>query len=353
MRNHARTSMLAALTLGAMLAGGLPAGADVVTNDIVTSVPGEARRITIPVGGSAVVRYFLEARTGGGDAIPGCNATETSPAEVTVQAPVGVDASPASFAFTDCVGGSGVSEVAVTYTSSTLARFSGGSLDPQGHLIRVTVSGQGSYQTSQASFRLLVQDVTPPHLTVPADIHLTTTGGSVQVEYTVDATDATDPSPRIVCDPPSGSAFPPGTTVVACSATDESGNATAKTFTVAVLLPHGHWAKPGSKGKELKSEIKGGSTESMRLRISDGADSLLLDPALLDVPGSHVTCASGMGGSLESFSKYAKYGDKKPVLEPHKDGFRYEFKSPKDEAWCDVAAALIDGTQVTHRFDLR
>jgi hypothetical protein len=42
------------------------------------------------------------------------------------------------------------------------------------------------------------------------------------VTFTVTASDDIDPSPVVVCTPPSGSLFPPGTTQVVCTATDAS-----------------------------------------------------------------------------------------------------------------------------------
>jgi hypothetical protein len=44
------------------------------------------------------------------------------------------------------------------------------------------------------------------------------------VSFTVTATDDLDPSPVVVCVPPSGSTFPRGTTRVVCTANDASGN---------------------------------------------------------------------------------------------------------------------------------
>jgi hypothetical protein len=54
------------------------------------------------------------------------------------------------------------------------------------------------------------------------------------VTFAVTATDDVDPSPVVVCMPPSGSTFPPGTTVVACTATDASGNRSTCRFPVTV-----------------------------------------------------------------------------------------------------------------------
>jgi hypothetical protein len=54
------------------------------------------------------------------------------------------------------------------------------------------------------------------------------------VTFVVTAVDDLDPAPVVVCTPPSGSVFPPGTTWVDCTATDAAGNASACSFPVTV-----------------------------------------------------------------------------------------------------------------------
>ena len=54
------------------------------------------------------------------------------------------------------------------------------------------------------------------------------------VTFVVTATDDKDPAPDVVCVPPSGSLFPPGTTLVECTATDASGNESTAQFPVVV-----------------------------------------------------------------------------------------------------------------------
>ena len=54
------------------------------------------------------------------------------------------------------------------------------------------------------------------------------------VTFVVTATDDQDSSPDVVCVPPSGSFFPPGTTLVDCTATDASGNESTAQFPVVV-----------------------------------------------------------------------------------------------------------------------
>ena len=55
------------------------------------------------------------------------------------------------------------------------------------------------------------------------------------VAFTVTATDNNDPIVPVVCTPPSGSLFTPGTNVVLCTATDAAGNTGACSFKVIVL----------------------------------------------------------------------------------------------------------------------
>ncbi len=54
------------------------------------------------------------------------------------------------------------------------------------------------------------------------------------VTYSVTAHDVLDPTPEVVCVPPSGSNFPLGTTLVQCMATDDAGNQTTCEFPVTV-----------------------------------------------------------------------------------------------------------------------
>ena len=109
---------------------------------------------------------------------------------------------------------------------------------PDGSLRVVWASdedGQLQRNIRAATFRLPNGDVTPPVLTVPADltVNATSPSGAV-VSYVVTATDAVDPSPTVSCAPVSGSSFSIGTTVVMCTATDASGNSSYASFNVTV-----------------------------------------------------------------------------------------------------------------------
>src|SRR6185295_7733214 len=98
----------------------------------------------------------------------------------------------------------------------------------------VTATATNSCGSTNCTFTVTVNDTEKPSLTVPADITVSNDPGvcGAAVSFTVTATDN---CPGVtVSGPASGTFFPTGTTTVAVTATDGSGNATTKTFTVTV-----------------------------------------------------------------------------------------------------------------------
>ena len=82
----------------------------------------------------------------------------------------------------------------------------------------------------------------PPVLSCPSAVNVierVANGPGESVSFTVTATDDLDPAPVVVCVPPSGSAFPLGTTLVNCTATDAAGNQSTCQFPVTVQLKVG------------------------------------------------------------------------------------------------------------------
>lgn len=80
-------------------------------------------------------------------------------------------------------------------------------------------------------------DGEPPLLDCPTGIRKVDGFGSAPgevVTFWVGVTDETDPSPVVVCTPPSGSFVSPGTTTVNCTATDAAGNQSSCSFPVTV-----------------------------------------------------------------------------------------------------------------------
>ena len=82
-------------------------------------------------------------------------------------------------------------------------------------------------------------DTTAPVLSCPVSITALdgfADGPGEVVTFSVSATDDLDPSPTVLCSPPSGSLFPPGTTLVDCTATDATGNQSTCQFPVTVQV---------------------------------------------------------------------------------------------------------------------
>ncbi|WP_195179316.1 HYR domain-containing protein [Mesorhizobium sp. INR15] len=104
--------------------------------------------------------------------------------------------------------------------------------------VSCTATDASNNTSAAKTFKVTINDVTPPTLTVPSDISASTEAGkaTAKVTYSATATDAGDPAPVVTCAPASGSDFAAGVNTVSCSATDASHNtSTAKTFTVTVL----------------------------------------------------------------------------------------------------------------------
>jgi hypothetical protein len=107
---------------------------------------------------------------------------------------------------------------------------------PGDHGVKVTAS-DGSLVSSCESLVSVQKDAQDPVIACPRDITVATDPGhcSAIVTFTPKATDNC-PDVSVVCDPPSGSAFPIGVTTVICSATDVAGNVSACSFNVAVQI---------------------------------------------------------------------------------------------------------------------
>jgi hypothetical protein len=102
-------------------------------------------------------------------------------------------------------------------------------------------------------------DLDSPKLSCPSFVVVGDDLGSPPgevVSFSVTASDCRDPSPGVVCVPPSGSFFPRGTTLVSCTATDASGNESTCQFPVTVA-PQG-----------ASALTAGGSADSDVLRAS-------------------------------------------------------------------------------------
>lgn len=103
-----------------------------------------------------------------------------------------------------------------------------------GSYTAVATNSQGS-ATSNAAV-LVVQDVTPPVLTLPASqtVEATSPAGATAT-FAATAVDNVDGPVPVTFSPASGSTFPLGPTTVTVTATDAAGNAATGTFTITVV----------------------------------------------------------------------------------------------------------------------
>jgi len=121
---------------------------------------------------------------------------------------------------------------------TTICTPPSGSTFPKGTTPVSCTATDASGNTATCSFNVTVNDNEIPMINCPANI--TTPAGQLVcyavVTYTATATDNC-PGVTVSCAPPSGSQFPIGTTSVACTATDTSGNTNSCGFTVTVTNP--------------------------------------------------------------------------------------------------------------------
>src|SRR5207247_120003 len=83
-----------------------------------------------------------------------------------------------------------------------------------------------SGNSNLCNFTVTIRDAEPPKISCPPNQIVRTCDDRAQVTYTATATDNCDASVTVVCNPPSGSFFPVGTSTVNCQASDKAGNKT-------------------------------------------------------------------------------------------------------------------------------
>jgi hypothetical protein len=162
------------------------------------------------------------------------------------------------------------------------------------------IAEEGQQLAGENTTTTTAADTTPPTLTVPNNIVVETTddpadgtGGS-DVTYSVRAVDNVDGeavleesdiitqdningSITIICDPPSGSMFPIGTTTVQCNAIDAAGNsgtaaaASAASFTITVR------AEPDAQAQEPLAAEEGQEEEGQEEGQEEDDDDTAAD----------------------------------------------------------------------------
>jgi hypothetical protein len=113
------------------------------------------------------------------------------------------------------------------------------SIFPLGATTVSCVALDASGNRSECRFTVTVVDTVAPEVTCPASFAVLENPagqGTAVIAYpAATATDNCDTSPRMACDPPSGSTLPVGEHAVSCTATDGSGNSTTCSFVIQVV----------------------------------------------------------------------------------------------------------------------
>ncbi len=160
------------------------------------------------------------------------------------------------------------------------------------------VASDASGNKDSCQFTVTITDTEPPSITCSPDITVNT-GPSVtgvNKSYTVTASDRCS-NATVVCNPPSGSLFPIGSTTVNCTAADAAGNASSCSFSITVnslLLFQG---KGEGGGDEYGFTVAGGGDVN-----ADGVNDFVVgapgaDPnGLVDAGSAFVY--SGKDGSM-------------------------------------------------------
>jgi len=148
------------------------------------------------------------------------------PANITVNAPPGACTSNVTFNVT------ATDNCAVTNLVSVPAS---GFAFPVGVTTVTSTARDSNGNSNQCTFTVTVNDTQPPTITCPGDITVNTAPGvcTSNVTFNVTATDNCAVT-NLLSMPPSGFAFPVGTTTVTNTAWDGSGNSRQCTFTVTV-----------------------------------------------------------------------------------------------------------------------
>lgn len=261
---------------GAVVSYAPPTATDNV--GVVSIVSSPSSGSTFPMGATTVTHRAADAAGNSATATHTVTVNDTQPPSISVPANITVGTEPGQ--------ASAVVTYSVTATDNcpgvtATASPSSGSAFPVGTTTVTGTATDSSGNTANASFSITVQDREPPTITCPANVVVEAPAGQTSVVASYAAPTANDNVgvASLTTSPPSGSAFPAGTTTVTATATDVAGNSATCSFTVKVNLTLAIDIKPGS----FPNSINPGSRGSIPVAIlALGAfDPLTLDRASL------------------------------------------------------------------------
>jgi hypothetical protein len=240
---------------------------DFVANDLDGDVDTAHEEVRLIAGGEhGGVNMLIYLR---GDDPNGCNILPGTSVELSVNSSDDsiASVSPGSIKFTDCD-----QQIPIKVTPVGV----GGPVEV--FLGQIANDTAMKFSLATARFKVWVDpapsDTTPPVINTPGQrtVNAVSPTGA-NVDYTVTAEDAGDPSPAIACTPPSGSRFAIGTTEVNCTATDDAGNIGRAKFIVKVKGAPEQIADLADKLRLIKSLAPMQTT--MRAYLESAADCII------------------------------------------------------------------------------
>ena len=188
---------------------------------------------TFPLGTTVVACSATDSEGNTGGASFNVTVQDTTPPTLTPPADVTVEVGGAAGAAVDYSGASASDSVDGALVPDCVP--TSGSTFPLGTTVVTCTAIDNAGNTGSASFNIIVQDTAAPDVTVPADLTAEAEGpAGAAVNFSVTAFDLAEGESTPKCDWPSGSIFPLGTTVVACSATDSEDNTGGASFNITV-----------------------------------------------------------------------------------------------------------------------
>jgi hypothetical protein len=314
--------------------------ADNVNNDVTSGGTD-----TFTLGSSTTVNYWIVAT--GGDGQAGCNASDGTPATVTINTPPEVIPSPASLEFSAC-GSSNAQSVVFTATEA-------GEYDIT---VAVHDEGVGSYHTVPAGFTLHVLPAPEPNDTTLPTITITTPSNNavyllneaVLADYSCE--DEADGSGLASCDGDVESGQPVDTSSVGVksftvNAADNAGNEDSLTHTYSVVYDFDGFFNPVRIGQTNMAQ----AGRAIPMKFSLNGDQGL-DIIVSGYPTSQPIACNGANGD-ELVTETA--GNSSLSYDSQTDEYTYVWKT--ERSWSGQCRTFVlkldDGTQHTASFQFR
>ncbi len=196
---------------------------------------------------------------------------------------------------------------------------------PLGDTIVIWYATDSSNNRSSATQMVTIHDTTKPVFAIPADIAISTDSTSADIAISTASTSAivnfnepvaTDIFPvTITCDYTSDHSFFIGTTIVTCTATDDSGNSASTSFTVSVSVS----SPPVLPSTPTRLLVTGANTNSVTLSWDDADDD--------SITGYKILCRDiSTGDALQPCIEDTASTDTTHVVENLLSGAVYVFR---------------------------